>query len=85
METQTFFDFGALTCFIDKELVQQYKLTLMEKNTLVPIEVIDGWNLSSRPVAHETKALDVTIGSHTNKVIFNVISFLRNHVIIRLF
>jgi hypothetical protein len=57
MEAQTFFDFGALTSFIDKELVQQYKLVLMEKNTLVPIEVIDGWSFSLRPVAHETKKM----------------------------
>jgi len=59
-------------------------LAIMEKNTLVPIEVIDGRNLSSRPFTHETKPLNVTIHSHTNKVVFNVISSLRNHVIIRL-
>jgi hypothetical protein len=54
----------------------------MEKNTLVSIEVIDGHNLSSKPTAHVTKTLDVTIGFHTNKTVFNVISFLKNHVII---
>jgi hypothetical protein len=48
------------------------------------IEVIDGWSLSSRLITHETKPLDVTIGSHTNKVVFNVISFPRNVVIIGL-
>jgi hypothetical protein len=70
---------------MDKELVWQYKLVLMEKNTLMLVEVIDGWSFSSRPITHETKPLDVTIGSHTIKVIFNVISSPRNHVIIGLF
>jgi hypothetical protein len=39
---------------MDKELVRQYKLALVEKNTLVLVEVIDGQNLSSGPVTHET-------------------------------
>jgi hypothetical protein len=56
----------------------------MEKNTPIPVEAIDGWSLSLRPIIHETKPLDVTIGSHTNKFVYNIISFLKNHVIIRL-
>jgi hypothetical protein len=56
----------------------------VEKNTLMLIEVIDGQNLSLRPVTHETKPLSVTIGSHTIKVVFNVISSPRNLVIIGL-
>jgi hypothetical protein len=50
----------------------------------VLIEVIDGQSFSLGPVTHETKPLDVTIGSHTNKVVFNVISSLRNLVVIGL-
>jgi hypothetical protein len=46
MEVQTFFDFNTSTCFMDKELVGQYKLAPMEKSTPVPIKVIDGQNLS---------------------------------------
>jgi hypothetical protein len=42
METQALLDFSALACFMDKEVVQQYKLVIMEKNTLVSVEVIDG-------------------------------------------
>jgi hypothetical protein len=45
----------------------------VEKNTEVLVEVIDGQSFSSKPITHETKPLDVTIGSHTNKVVFNVI------------
>ncbi len=84
MEAQFFLDFSTLACFIDKKMVRQYKLALVENNTLVSVEVVDGWNLSLSPITHETKILDLTIGFHTNKAVFNVISFLRNHVIIGL-
>jgi hypothetical protein len=50
----------------------------------MPVEVIDGCNFLSRLVTHETKPLDVTIGSHANKVLFNIISSPRNLVIIGL-
>jgi hypothetical protein len=59
-------------------------MSLVENNTPMPVEVIDGWNLSSILITHETKPLNVTIGSHTSKVIFNVISSPRNLVIIGL-
>jgi hypothetical protein len=36
----------------------------MEKNMLMSVEVIDGWSFSSRPITHETKALNITIGLH---------------------
>jgi hypothetical protein len=85
MEAQTLLDFNASTCFINKELVQQYKLAIVENNTLVLVEVINGQNFSSGLVTYETKALDITIGFHTNKVVFNVISFPKNLVIIGLF
>jgi hypothetical protein len=50
----------------------------MENNTLVPIEVIDGQSFSLKLITHETKVLQFTIGFHTNKVVFNVISFPKN-------
>jgi hypothetical protein len=56
----------------------------MEKNTPMLVKVIDGWSLSSRPITHEMKALDITIDFHTNKVIFNVISSPKKFVIIKL-
>jgi hypothetical protein len=62
METQTLFDCGASTCFMYKKLVQQYKLALMENNTPMLIEVIDGQSLSLGPITHGTKPLDVAIG-----------------------
>jgi hypothetical protein len=50
----------------------------------VLVEGIDGRNFSIRLITCETKPLDVTIGSHTIKVVFNVISSSRNFVIIGL-
>jgi len=52
----------------------------MEKNTLLLVEVIDDSSFSSGLITHETKALDVTISFHTNKVVFNVISSPKNLV-----
>jgi hypothetical protein len=50
----------------------------------MPIKVINGWNFSSGPIIHEIKPLDVIINFHTSKVVFNVISSLRNPIIIGL-
>jgi hypothetical protein len=47
IKTQTLLDSGASTCFVDKELVQQHKLALVKKVTLIGIEVIDSQSLSS--------------------------------------
>jgi hypothetical protein len=56
MEAQTFLNFGASTCFMDKEVVRQYKLVLVEKNTLVPVEVINGKSLiSNRLISYSNK------------------------------
>jgi hypothetical protein len=84
MEAQTLFDFCVLTCFIDKDLMRQYELALMKKCTQVRIEVIEGRRLSWRLVTHETKPLNITIGFHTSKVVFNIISSPKNSIIIGL-
>jgi len=85
IKTQALFDFGASMCFVDKELVQQHKLTLVKKITPIGIEIINDHNLSSRPMTHETKVLEITIRSHSNKVMFNVILSLKNPMMIGLF
>jgi hypothetical protein len=41
METQAFVDYDAFGCLTNKELVWQHKLSLMIKDTPMPIEVID--------------------------------------------
>jgi hypothetical protein len=62
--------------------VQQHKLALVEKVTLIGVEIIDGWIFFSKPMTHETKALEITIGPHSSKVMFNVISSPNNPIII---
>jgi hypothetical protein len=84
MEAQTLLYSYTSACLMDNELVRQYKLASVENSTPVLIEVIDGHNFSSRQDTHETKPLDVTIGSHTSNVVFYVISFSKNPVIIGL-
>jgi len=85
MNSQTLFHSNAFTCFIDKELLEQHELTLVKKTTLVIIEVSNDWNLSLGPMTHETKVLEINIGLHLSKVVFNVISSLTNPIIIGLF
>jgi hypothetical protein len=84
METQAFLDFNASICFIDKGLMQQDKLVLVKREILVPFDVIDGWSLFSRHSTHEIQIFEIIVGLHISKVIFNVISSLKRHVIIRL-
>jgi hypothetical protein len=55
----------------------------VENSTPRLFDVIDGQNFSSQDT-HETKPLDVTIGSHLSKVVVYVISFSKNPVIIGL-
>jgi hypothetical protein len=57
----------------------------MKKTTLVIVKVINDWNLSLRPMTHETKVLEINIGLHFSKVVFNGISSLTNPIIIGLF
>jgi hypothetical protein len=78
MEAQTLHDHGTLVCFIDKKLMWQYKLVPMEKNTLMPVEVINGQSLHQDQSHIKTKTLNVTINFQSNKVVFIVISSPRN-------
>jgi hypothetical protein len=56
----------------------------MKKNMLITMEVINGQNCFSKLVMHEIKALNITIGTHTSKVAFNVISSPTNPIVIGL-
>jgi hypothetical protein len=62
----------------------QHKLVLVKNNTTIHVEIIDNKNMSLKPITNKTKALKVTIGLHTNKVVFNVISCFKNSIIIEL-
>jgi hypothetical protein len=45
------------------------------------VEVIDDKSFSFGLVTHKTKALEVIVNLHINKVVFNVISSLENIII----
>ncbi len=62
--------------------MQQHKLALVKIITFIEVEVNDDYNFSSRLMTHETKALDITIGSHSNKVMFNVVFSPKNPIIV---
>jgi hypothetical protein len=59
-------------------------MIVMKKNTPIAMGVIDGRSLSSRPMTHETKALDIIIDTHTNRVAFIVISSSINPIVLGL-
>ena len=77
-------DSGASACFIDRDFVERHKLPLVTKKCLVFVEVIDGRSLVSKDVTQETKALDIYIDQHRSTVVFNVIKFSSNPVILGL-
>jgi hypothetical protein len=84
VQTQTLLDSGASACFNDKGLVGQHNLAFVEKMTPMAIKVVNGRNLCSGAIMHDTKALTVIIESHSSKVVFNVISSSTNPIIIGL-
>ncbi len=48
------------------------------------VEVMDDQSFSFGLVTHKTKALEIIVNLHINKVVFNVISSLKNIIIIGL-
>ncbi len=62
----------------------QHKLALVKNNTTIHVEIIDNQNMSLKPIIDEIEAFKVTIGLHTSKFVFNVISCQKNSIIIEL-
>jgi hypothetical protein len=52
-------DSEASACFIDKDFVNCYKLSMVTKKHPIPLEIIDGRPLVSRHVIHETAPIDI--------------------------
>jgi hypothetical protein len=84
MQTQALLNSKAFACFIDKGLVRQHNLVLVEKPTPRAVKVINGQNLFAGLVMHKTKALTIIIRSHRSKIVFNVISSPTNLIIVGL-
>ncbi len=84
MEIETLIDSSASMCFTDKEPMWRHKMILVKKSTPITTKVINDWSIFFRHVTHETKALDITIRTHTNNAAFNVISSPTNPIVIGL-
>ncbi len=67
-------DSGATSSFIDQTFVAQHNIPMVKKSTPVSVEVIDGRTIGSGAITHETTPLELCIGKHTEKIIFNIIS-----------
>jgi hypothetical protein len=83
-KSMTFFHSRAFACFINKKLVWEHNLALVEKATPMAVEMIDGCNFFLGHVMHEKKTLTIIIGLYNSKIVFNVISYLTNPIIIGL-
>ncbi len=83
-QVSTLVDSGATSSFIDQTFVAQHNIPVVKKSTLVPVEVIDGRTIASSAITHETTLLELCIGKHTEKIIFNIISTPHHPIILGL-
>jgi hypothetical protein len=67
-------DSGATSSFIDQTFVAQHNIPVVKKSTLVLVEVIDGRTIAFGAITHETTPLELCIGTHTEKIVLNIIS-----------
>jgi hypothetical protein len=75
-------DSGTSTCFMDKDFLDRYKLSLVIKKHLILVEIIDERPLVPRDVTHETTPIDIV--EHHSFIAFNVIKSLSNPAILGL-
>ncbi len=85
IKVKALLDSGTSACFIDKNLVKRHNLPIVLKKYPMTIEVIDGRPLISRDVTHETKPLDIILEGHRSTIVFNIISFPSNPLVLGLF
>jgi hypothetical protein len=57
---------------------------MVKKSTLVLVEVIDGRTIASSAITHKTTPLELRIGKHAEKIVFNIISTPHHLVILGL-
>jgi hypothetical protein len=69
---------------MDKDFALKYSLELIGKAHPAPVEVIDGWPLTSGNVMEETQPLEVMLGDQVSHVVFNIIQCPTNPVILGL-
>jgi hypothetical protein len=83
-QVSTLVDSGATSSFIDQTFVAQHNIPVVKKSTPVLVEVIDGRTIASGAITHETTPLELCIGKHMEKIIFNIISTPHHPIILGL-
>jgi hypothetical protein len=83
-QVSTLVDSGATSSFIDQTFVAQHNILVVKKLTPVPVEVIDGRTIASGAITHETTLLELCIGTHTEKIVLNIISTPHHPIILGL-
>ncbi|CAG8642116.1 9174_t:CDS:2, partial [Cetraspora pellucida] len=81
---QALVDSGASACFLDFSLAQELNLPILKKKSLLTVEIVDSWELSSESVIHETGPISVYLQEHYEEITFNLISSSYYKVILRL-
>jgi len=65
-------DSGATSTFIDADLVRKHQIPLHELSLPLVLEVVDGRQISSGNITHETTSMQLLIGQHRESITFNV-------------
>lgn len=75
MDCEALLDFGANTCFMDREFAKEQGIPLVEKsNTDKNCRgYCDGGPLASGDARYETHPIEVTLKDHVSKIAFNII------------
>jgi hypothetical protein len=73
-------DYGATKNFIDKDYTEQIKIPLDKKKIPQRVLAIDGREITSRPVTHDT-SIELIINNHREKIKLHCIT-IRNSPII---
>ncbi len=77
-------DSGATSSFIDQTFVAQHNIPAVKKSTPVLVEAINGRTIASGAITHETTLLELCIGTHTEKIVLNIISTPHHPIILGL-
>ena len=70
--THALIDSGASGSFINKSFIEQYSIPFTCKDIPRDLTVVDGRQVSSGKVTHNTSALSLTIGEHTEQITFDI-------------
>ena len=70
--THALIDSGASGSFINTSFIEKHSIPLILKDTPRDLTVVDGHEISSGKVTHNTPILLLTIGGHTESVTFDV-------------